>query len=74
MRELTYCKNVDRTHDESDDTCCDDHTPERQTKALLTCGFLVHIAQDAVAEEDHSKSEHDEARTVAEQRPVARDI
>lgn len=68
------CQDVDWAHDQHDDASSDHYAPEWHAERLLRCRFLVHVAENAVAEEQHGETKHDEAGAVAEERPVARDV
>lgn len=71
IRNCAYREDVDRTHDQHNNAGSNDKSPERQSQTLLTCGLLIEIAEDAVTKEYHGNSEHDKARSIAEERPIS---
>lgn len=53
--------DVDKSQDEYDDTGGDDDAPVTETQRFLASCFLVKVAENGDAEDDHDDSQSDEA-------------
>ena len=72
--DLSHSQNVDGAHDKDDDSRSNHDAPKWKTQAFLTCCLLVEVPQDTDSKGDHCKTEHDKARSRAEERPVSREV
>ena len=71
MGGQTYGEDIDDTHNNHNDPSANCEAPERKTQVLLSCGSLVEIPKQIIAQQEHGKAKHDEPMLGTEKWPVS---